>query len=395
MKAEDRTPEQEALVTGALPALRVTDEEVRAALTPSDQERLQGIENKLVSIFTGHAPQPMAPGIIDVGREAPRTFVALRGNWEAPGEEVGPGFLSCLGGGEIPEPPLHATSTGRRKALAEWMANRDHPLFARVMVNRIWQFHFGAGLVKTSSDFGVRAGKPSHPELLDWLAHEFAERKFSIKEMHRLVMRSDTYRRSAVATASAREKDPANELLSHFGRRRLTAEEVRDAALQVSGTLNLKMGGIPAVPPLEPEELFGIIGRPENAWVVSPDPAEHTRRSIYMVHRRTFQQPMLEAFDSPDGVLSCSRRNESTTAPQSLALLNSGFMLRQAEAAAARMECAQDAFLQILGRRPSAREKAETEEFLTRQAARLGSRRAALAELARALMNSNEFLYVD
>ena len=115
----------------------------------------------------------------------------------------------------------------------------------------------------------------------------------------------------------ARDKDPANTLLSHFNRRRLQAEEIRDAVLQVSGNLNLEMGGAPVVPPLEKEELFGIIGKPEVAWAVTPNSEEHTRRSIYMLHRRTFQNPMFEAFDAPDGVLSCSRRNESTTAPQS------------------------------------------------------------------------------
>jgi hypothetical protein len=173
------------------------------------------------------------------------------------------------------------------------------------------------------------------------------------------------------------------------------AEEIRDAVLQVSGNLNFKMGGMPAVPPLESEELFGIIGRPENAWMVSPDSNEHRRRSIYLLRRRTFQQPMMEAFDAPDGVLSCSRRNESTTAPQSLALLNSRFMMRQAEVAASAVETAEQAFEQILGRAPSNSEKAAASEFLERQSARLGSRRAALAEVTRSLMNTNEFLYVD
>src|SRR6266446_5147895 len=176
------------------------------------------------------------------------------------------------------------------------MASPENPMFARVMVNRIWQFHFGAGLLATPSDFGTRAGKPSHPELLDWLATEFVDRKWSIKSMHKLIMMSDTYRRSANASESARQKDPANTLLSHRSRRRLQAEEIRDAVLQVSGRLNLKMGGMPVVPPLETEELFGIIGKPESAWPVTPDTSEHTRRSIYLLQRRTFQNPMFEAF---------------------------------------------------------------------------------------------------
>src|SRR5206468_5997497 len=145
---------------------------------------------------------------------------------------------TVLGGGDIAEPPVEAKSTGRRKALALWMASPDNPLFARVMANRIWQFHFGSGLLGTPSDFGTRAGKPSHPELLDWLATEFAERKWSIKSMHKLIMMSDAYRRGSNASPAAQSKDPANALLSHFNRRRLQAEELRDAVLAVSGNLS-------------------------------------------------------------------------------------------------------------------------------------------------------------
>jgi hypothetical protein len=395
LKPEERSQQQQALVASREAEVRVNDDEVRAALSNADAEQLRSIEKALVTIFTGYTAPPMAPGVIDVGREAPRTFIAIRGNWQQPGEEVNPGFLSCLGGGDVAEPAPHASGTGRRKALAEWIASEQNPLFARVMINRIWQYHFGAGLVKTPSDFGVRAGRPTHPELLDWLAVEFARRGYSIKQMHRLIMNSSAYRRSSVTTLSARQKDSSNELLSHFARRQLSAEEIRDGVLQVSGSLNLKMGGMPAVPPLETEELHGIIGRPESAWRVSPDPAEHNRRSIYLLRRRTFQQPMMAAFDVPDGVLTCSRRNESTTAPQALALLNSRFVMQQSEAAASHIENEEGAFQRILGRPPSAAEKTAASEFVERQTARLGSRQAALAELARGLMNSNEFLYVD
>jgi hypothetical protein len=213
--------------------------------------------------------------------------------------------------------------------------------------------------------------------------------------MHRLIMTSEAYRRSSVASEKAEQLDPGNVWLSHMNRRRLEAEEIRDAVLQVTGSLNLKAGGIPVVPPLEAEELFGLIGKPENAWVVTEDPAEHTRRSIYLLRRRTFQQPMFEAFDSPDGILSCSRRNESTTAPQSLSLLNSTFMLDQARVLASRVEAVEQAWQQVLNRGPSETERAAAQSLVDRQTARLGSRRAAFAELARGLMNLNEFLYVD
>jgi hypothetical protein len=275
LKPEQRSSEQQALAKQAEDKVKVTDDEVRASLSQADAERLHSIEKLLLSMFAGHDAPPMAPGIIDFGREAPRTYIALRGNPNAPGDEVGPGFLSVLGGGDIPDPPLHAASTGRRKALAQWLASPDNPLFARVMVNRVWQYHFGSGLVKTSSDFGLRAGAPSHPELLNWLAAEFADRKWSLKAMHKLIMLSDAYQRSANPSDDARKRDPGNVLFSHMNRRRLLAEEVRDAVLQVSGSLNLKEGGAPIVPPLEAEELFGIIGKPR-----APGWSRPTQKSI-------------------------------------------------------------------------------------------------------------------
>jgi Protein of unknown function (DUF1553)/Protein of unknown function (DUF1549)/Planctomycete cytochrome C len=395
LKPELRSSDQQALAKQSEDKVKVTDDEVRASLSQADAERLHSIEKLLLSMFAGHDAPPMAPGIIDIGREAPRTYIALRGNPNAPGDEVGPGFLSVVGGGDIPDPPLHATSTGRRKALAEWLASPDNPLFARVMVNRVWQYHFGSGLVKTPSDFGLRAGAPSHPELLNWLAAEFVERKWSLKAMHKLIMLSDAYQRSADPSDDARKRDPGNVLFSHMNRRRLLAEEVRDAVLQVSGSLNLKEGGAPVVPPLEAEELFGIIGKPESAWVVTPNAEEHTRRSIYLLKRRTFQHPMLAVFDAPDGVLSCSRRNESTTAPQSLTLLNSRFMLEQARVLAGKVSSVDDAWRSVLDRDPTPDERKTAEAFLDTQSARLGSKPAAIAELVRGLLNTNEFLYVD
>ncbi|HUQ91155.1 MAG TPA: PSD1 and planctomycete cytochrome C domain-containing protein [Bryobacteraceae bacterium] len=395
IEAGKRTPEQQSIATQAEAKIKVSDDEIRAELTQADAERLHSIEKRLVSMFAGYAPPPMAPAVIDVGREAPRTYLAIRGNPENHGEEVQPGFLSALGGGDVPEPPLRAKSTGRRKALANWMASAENPLFARVMVNRVWQYHFGEALLRTPSDWGTRAGQPSHPELLDWLAAEFIERKWSLKSLHRLLMTSQAYKRSADAPPAARERDPGNLLLTHMNRRRLQWEEIRDAALLAGGRLNLKMGGTPVVPPLESEELFGIIGRPENAWAVSPDPEDHLRRSVYLLSRRTFRPPMFEAFDAPEGIASCSRRNESTTAPQSLSLLNSRFMMEQARELAAKATTVEDVWRRALSRDPSLQEKSKALTFLERQSKQLGSPDAARVELARALLNLNEFLYVD
>jgi hypothetical protein len=254
------------------------------------------------------------------------------------------------------------------------------------MVNRIWQFHFGNGLEKTPSDFGIRGGLPTHPELLDWLATEFPARNWSMKQMHKLIMMSAAYQRNANPTTEAAKNDPANDLLSHFNRRRLEAEEIRDASLQVTGELNLKMGGLPIVPALSKEEMFGMIGNPASAWMVTADAKEHNRRTIYLISRRTFQQPMSQAFDGPDGVLTCPRRNESTTAPQSLALLNSTFTMDRAKSLASKTPTPEAAWQQIYGRVPSPEEQTEASSFL---------KKATMTDLIRALMNTNEFLYVD
>ncbi len=396
-----RTPEQQELVEAHKKTIRVSDDEIRAGLTQTEAERLHAIEKRLVSIYAGYKPPPMAPGIMDVGREAPRTYVAVRGNPAVRAERVEPGFLSALGGGDIKEPAEDAVTTGRRKALAEWIASSENPLTARVMVNRIWQFHMGRGIVATPSDYGTRGSAPSHPELLDWLANEFVARGWSMKQMHKLIMTSSTYRQSSNGPQVAAQQDPENILLSHMNRRRLESEELRDSILAASGDLNLKMEGIPVVPPLDKDELYGIIGDPNSAWAVTSDAREHTRRSVYLLSRRTFRAPMFELFDSPDGIMSCSRRESSTIAPQSLTMLNGRFTVEQAKSLAAKLEKEPaanrigNAWQHVLSRSPTAEERSAAEQFLDRQQKNLGSESAALQELTRSLFNFNEFLYVD
>jgi len=392
---DKRTTRQEELVTLYEDEAKVSNSEVYAALSPADRERVETIERTLVGLFKNYKSPMTVPGVIDGGREAPRTYVAVRGNPDVPGEEVGPGYLSALGGGDIPDPPEHATTTYRRKHLAEWIASPENPLTARVMVNRIWQHHFGAPIVADPSDFGVRATDLSHPKLLDWLAVKFVDEGWSMKAMHRLILSSDAYQRSSVSSAKAREVDPTNRYLSHFNRRRLQAGEIRDAVLHASGSLNLEMGGEPVVVPLDKEELYGITGNPNDRWVVSWDPKQHDRRSIYLLQRRAFQQPMFQVFDAPDGMVSCSRRNESTTAPQSLTLLNSRFMTEQAKRLAERISGVDDAWRMAFARSPSDAEREMADSFLKRQLELRGTKKAALGELARSLLNSNEFLYVD
>ena len=383
---EKRSKEQRILVDDNTKKVGVGAGEMNAIMNQADKERLDAISKRLLGMFSNYGPPPMSAGIIDAGRDAPKTFIAIRGNPDSPGDEVQPGFLSALGGGDIPEAPLHAASTFRRKALAEWVASPENPLFARVMVNRMWQFHFGSGLVKTPSDFGIRSGMPTHPELLDWLATEFVDRKWSVKSMNKLIMMSDAYKRGSNAGADALAKDPANDLLSHMNRRRLEAEEIRDASLAVTGELSFKTGGLPVVPPLSREEMFGMIGNPASAWSVTANAAEHNRRTIYMIVKRTFQQPMAQSFDGPDGVLTCPRRNESTTAPQSLELLNSSFTMDRAKALSAKVTTVDEAWRSVYGRAPSDEEKAAAEKFLMK---------SPMSELIRALLNTNEFLYVD
>jgi len=289
-------------------------------------------------------------------------------------------------------------------ALANWISDPGNPLTARVMVNRMWQYHFGRGLVATTSDFGTRSGKPSHPELLDWLSSEFIAKGWSIKHMHRLMMNSATYQQESTTSKQASGKDPLNVFLSHFSRRRIGAEELRDSVLLASGGLNLKRGGRPVVPPLTQEEKATLTQSPDNAWVLTADASEHSRRSLYMVQKRTFRMPMLEVFDAPESMLTCARRDSSTTAPQSLSLFNGAFTMERAQALATRLEAENptgDAALiraswnQILSREPDARELSRALEFLKSQTQNTGGRHQSLVELIRALFNLNEFLYVD
>jgi Protein of unknown function (DUF1553)/Protein of unknown function (DUF1549)/Planctomycete cytochrome C len=409
-KDDQRTPQQRELATQYGEHSKVTDDEIYACLSASEREKLTGIERKLVGMFATYRSKPFACGVTDVGDYSPKTYLPVKGSPK--GEEVKPGFLTALGGGDIPEGsferpttgpiPLMPT-TGRRKALAEWIASPENPLTARVMVNRIWQYYFGLGIVATPSDYGLRGKAPSHPELLDWLAIEFVEGGWSVKKVHRLILNSATYRQSSQASEAALKSDPENIWLSHFRRRRLDAEEVRDSVLVAAGALNLKMGGRPVVAPLSKEESFNMIGRPEDMWVLTDDVREHTRRSIYLLQKRTFRLPMMEVFDAPDSMLTCSRRDYSTSAPQSLTLFNSDFSLMHARGAAKGLVASESgdgglvhrAWRQVFSRQPEPEESAEATNFLVRQTKLTGSREAAVTELMRGLFNVNEFLYID
>ncbi|MCU1325039.1 MAG: hypothetical protein JWN34_409, partial [Bryobacterales bacterium] len=371
----------------------------RLSVKPEDEPKLKALEEQLVQMFRNYKPGPFSPGIHDVGRETP-TRSWLPGRNGKPPEAVPPGFLSALGGGTVPEPPIDATSTGNREALANWIGTKDNPLTARVMVNRIWEYHFGRGLMATPSDFGHRGGLPSHPELLDWLATEFMDNGWSVKKLTKLIMTSNVYKQASEVSKEAVDHDATNQYLSHFNRRRLLPEEIRDTMLQSSGVLNLKMAGRPIVPEVAKEELYGLSGN--SMWTPSADTAEHTRRSIYMLSRRTFRPAMFETFDAPEGIQSCSRRAESNTAPQSLTLLNGQWTVLEANRLAEKLaattddtEAIRNAWLAVYRRVPTASDLAGARTFIERQSAELAGRKGAYSELVRVLFNTNEFLYVD
>jgi hypothetical protein len=284
----------------------------------------------------------------------------------------------------------------RRAALARWLTSPDNPLTARVIVNRVWGWHFGQGIVRTPSDFGAQGEPPTHPELLDWLARDFVEHRWDLKHLHRRILLSDAYQMRSVAEGKGLQVDAENRLLWHFPRRRLEGEAVRDALLAVAGTLNLKTFGPPVVPPLGKEELTGLF-ETKSKWPVTKDATEHTRRSVYLMVRRTFVYPLFAEFDPPEVMTSCARRQQTVVPTQALALLNSPLARKQAAAFAERLvrdcgdrpeEQTARAWLLAFGRPITPRESDRALQFLR-------NRKDALPDLCLALFNANEFVFVD
>ena len=265
------------------------------------------------------------------GRTSPQTYVLIRGNAHAQGDEVTPGFLEVLSPPEpnIAEPAADANSTGRRRALAEWIASKSNPLTARVMVNRIWHYHFGRGLVRSTSDFGFQGTPPTHPQLLNWLASEFVDGGWKIKRLHKLMMLSNTYQMSSQSDALALEKDPVNQLFWRFDMRRLSAEEIRDSILAANGSLALDRMFGPSFYPIIPAEVMAGQSRPGAGWGKS-SPEDRARRSIYIHLKRSLVVPMIASFDGADTDFSCPVRFHTTQPTQALGMLNSTFMMDQA-----------------------------------------------------------------
>ena len=402
-----------------------------------EKARWTELRRKLDGFAALHpGPLPLATGVAEVAPVPPPTFVLKRGLWDAPLGEVQPGFLTVLS----PDPSRPARGTdrrpgvdpgslepgaspgaggsGRRTALARLLTNPGNPLTARVMVNRIWQHHFGQGLVGSPSDFGLKGEAPSHPELLDWLAGEFIRSGWSVKQLHRLILNSAVYQTASVPVRRpGPSRDPDNKLLAHFPRPRLEGETLRDAALFVAGRLNDEAGGPSVFPELPP----GMETR--GGWPVNSSSAARDRRSVYVFVRRNTRYPLFETFDMPDTHETCARRNVTTSPVQALALLNSSVTHDWARSFAGRVLAGagadpdrqlDTAWSLAYGRVPDATERRLAREFLRTQSEVIAVRRtagapvsapgnvpagvtpesaASLVDLCHALLNSNEFVY--
>jgi len=413
----ERTPIEWQMFYKAKPYMNPNVEEVAKTLKGDARTQYAALKAELEKSAEWHPGElPMGVAMVDANRTAPKTHVLSVGVYNAPLQEVEPGFLTILNPSSAKiEPPRGQDSTGRRAALANWLADPKNPLPARVMANRLWHHHFGRGIVATPSDFGTMGERPTNPQLLDWLASEFVRQGWSMKAMHRLMVTSNTYRQSSRYNDVAAKVDPQNRLLWHFPRQRLEGEVIRDSELAVAGLLNTKMGGPSVFPELPP----GMESR--GGWKVNEDPTERNRRSVYIFVRRNTRYPMLESLDMPDTHESCGRRNMTTTAPQALTLLNSKLTLEWAQAFAARVlykagtvasQQVEAAYQLAYSRKPDAAELQTALGFLERQRGIIAAREgaalalptptpepmdrpaaAALVDLCHMLMNSNEFVY--
>lgn len=404
-----------------------------------DDEKKQYTELKREHDQLKRRPEPNRDLALSVNKckvNPPQTFVMLRGSPHSPGAKVSPGFPKVLTDVEpaLQLPAKDAKSSGRRTVLANWIASKDNPLTARVMVNRIWQHHLGKGIVASSNDFGKFGSPPTHPELLDWLTSDFVNNGWKIKRVHKLIMMSNVYQMSSLTPtpspktgegnpatlpspprgegsgvrgsssgANATTIDPENNLYWRANPRRLTAEEVRDTILSVNGTLNLKMAG-PSVYPIIPKEVLAGQSIPGDGWGKS-SPEEAARRSIYVYVKRSLQVPILVTHDQADPDSSCPVRYTTTVPTQALGMLNSEFTNQQAEKLAERVakEVPGDVKGQIkrairltTGRVPGEAEVQKDLDLLERFQSKHNMKPdQAMKQVMLMLLNANEMVYLD
>jgi hypothetical protein len=398
---EKRDEVQKYLFTKFGTALKITDAEVQKSYSETDKATAAGLEAKIRSWNGYRRKLDKLDALWDVGTP-PVNRLLQRGSEAAPGPKVTPGFpevLCAAGATDAARPKdTQGKTSGYRLAFAEWLTGRDNPLAARVIVNRIWQGHFGTGIVATPDNFGRMGSPPVNQELLDWLAVDFMDHGWSAKRLHRMIMLSSAYRQSArqgseAWVSHAKVVDPENRLLWRMNLRRLDAESLRDAVIAVAGKLDPRMGG-PSV---------AMEVRPDGLLVVS-DPEGRDRRSIYLFARRNYPLTFLGVFDYPMIDASCTRRVLSATPLQSLTMMNDEFILENArllaERAGGRIETA---YLIALSRKPTAAEVQAGEDYLRKQkaiwlSANEPEQQAAsksFASLVQMLLSSNEFLYVD
>jgi mono/diheme cytochrome c family protein len=380
--AADRTEEQRKLIRDHTKAL---DAELKASV--AEREAL-ALEQTLPPLTRGY--------FLEERSSTPKpSHVLIRGKASAPGPEVGPAVPAILTRTQplFPTPAPGARSSLRRLTFANWLASRENPLTARVIVNRVWQWHFGEGLVRTASDFGVMGDKPTHPELLDWLAVWFMDNGWSIKKLHALILSSNTYRMSKASNAAYEAEDPENRMLWRMFYRRMEAEAILDSALAVSGRANRQMYG-PSVYPHVPKEALEGSSDPDKIWKPF-DEQQSSRRAIYYIVKRSLMVPMLEALDLCDTARSSPKRQTTAVAPQAMQLFNGDFINRQARHFARRVreEAGPQPTAQIerayrlaLARRPTGAETATMQAFLAS---------STLEEMCRVILNLNEFVYTD
>ena len=343
-----------------------------------------------------------------------KSHLMIRGDFRRVGDPLEPAFVRISNPTRL-APQFAEGKPGRRTQLARWMTRKDNPLTSRVLANRLWQFHFGIGLSESPSDFGLVGDTPIHTELLDWLATEILHRGWSLKEMHRLIVTSATWRqlsrlpKDPLYSQSKRwnkslEVDPLNRLHSRGRRRRLEGEAIRDAILLIAGQLNQRRKGPGIRPPLPPELIRSLL---KNQWPVHPYVEEYSRRSIYLFVRRNLRYPLFEAFDKPDTNASCPRRNTSTIAPQALMLMNSQLTIDTAGILAERIrrECGDKCERQIehlfeltVSRKPTEQEASILVGSLEKAAAGVEGfpdEKSMLSDLCLVMFNLNEFVYID
>jgi mono/diheme cytochrome c family protein len=349
--------------------------------------------------------QELALSVNNCAVHPPTAHIMIRGNPHSPGAEVSPGFPEVLGTADpkIPPPAPGDRTSGRRIVLADWIAGPNNPLTARVLANRLWQHHFGRGIVPSANDFGQFGEKPTHPELLDWLANELVDGGWRLKRIHKLIMLSAAYQMSSASDPKALAVDPSNTLFWRFPMRRLTAEEVRDSILAVSGQLNPKAGGPSVYPPIPREVLQGQ-SMPGNGWGKSP-PEEASRRSVYVHVKRSLLVPILAVHDQADTDSSCPVRYTTTVPTQALGMLNGEFTNEQAGAFAERLrrEAPGDLAAQVKrairltsARIPKDEEVAHDAVFVRELAERQKrSEHDALRLYCLLTLNANEFVYLD